>query len=315
MLKFIKHIFIFLIFSSLAYIILIIIWGDFSPFRKNLNYRIGISGHSYTRLKELKKTKDIDLLFLGSSHAYRGFDNRIFSKAGYSSFIMGSNSQTPIQTEFLLNRYLDSLNPKFVIFEVCPFVFSLDGIEASLVIISNDKINFKNVELAFNQNHLLIYNTLIYALYRDFIHHDKDKYSEEKIRKNDTYINGGFVEKELLFYKSEKIDKQEWSYSKELFESLENIVKTLKDRNIELILVQAPVTHDLYNSYTNNNDFDKEMRKYGDYYNFNEILQLNDTVDFQDYHHLNRFGVEVFNKEILKIVTLNNEKYNQEKVK
>jgi len=302
MLKFIKFIFIFLLFLSITYFIFVAIWGDYSPFRKNLNYRLGISGHTYTRLNRASKIKEVDLLFLGSSHAYRGFDNRIFLNEGYKSFILGSNSQTPIQTEFLLNRYLDSLNPKTVVFEVCPFVFSLDGVEASLVLLSNDKVNLETIKLALSQNHLMIYNTLFYSIYRNVVHHDREKYFEKPKIKNDFYIEGGFVERELMFYKSKKFEKIKWKYNKDFFDSLQHIVKILKDRNIEFILVQAPVTSDLYNSYINNDDFDREIKKYGDYYNFNEILYLNDTLHFQDYHHLNRKGVEEFNKSILNIL-------------
>ena len=49
----------------------------------NINYRIGSSGHMYSRLLEVKSYGRVDLLFLGSSHTYRGFDTRIFSKYGY----------------------------------------------------------------------------------------------------------------------------------------------------------------------------------------------------------------------------------------
>lgn len=300
--KFIKSTAIFLSFSSVLYIVLIIIWGEFSPLKMNLNYNIGIGGHTFSRLNELKTTKNVDILFLGSSHTYRGFDTRIFKEAGYKSYILGSNGQTPFQTEFLLNKYLDSLNPKTVIFEVCPFVFSMDGIEASLVLISHDNINFETIKSVFKQNHLKLYNTLIYAIYREILYDDKNKYTEKRKGNTDTYINGGFVEKELIFYESENFEKQKWVFDKNQFKSIQNIVNELNKKKIKLILVQAPVTSDLYYSYENNIAFDNEIRKYGDYYNFNEILKLNDTLHFFDFHHLNEYGVEIFNESMLNIL-------------
>jgi hypothetical protein len=279
--------------------VLIIIWGNFAPIKENLNYKLGSNGHTFTRLREIKKTKNIDILFLGSSHTYRGFDTRIFLKEGYSSFNMGTNSQTPIQTELLLNRYLDSLNPKIIVFEVCPFVFSLDGVESSIEIISNDDINFDSFKLAIKQNNLKIYNTLIYAIYREVIHKNKTTFTENKVRNNDRYINGGFVEIKLMFYKPKAIENKEWEYNKDQFHSFKNIITMLKKRNIDFILVQAPVTSDLYNSYENNDAFDQEMRKYGDYYNFNELIDLNDTIHFFDFHHLNKNGIKIFNDKII----------------
>ncbi len=303
MLKFIKNTFQFLIFTGFFYVVFLILWGDFAPIKKNLNYKIGPNGHTFTRLNELKNTKNIDLLFLGSSHTYRGFDTRIFNEAGYKSFNMGTNSQTPIQTEFLLNRYLDSLNPKIIVFEVCPFVFSLDGVESTLEIISNDNIEFETIKLALKQNHLKIYNTLIYAIYREIFHDDINNYSESRKRNNDTYVDGGFVELKLKFYKHKRFDKKMWEYNKDQFESFQNIIKMLSERNIELLLVQAPVTSDLYNSYENNEAFDEGMIKYGNYNNFNELIQLNDSIHFFDYHHMNKNGIKLFNKNILNILS------------
>lgn len=302
MLKFIKNIIVFCLASSILYVLFLILWGEFIPYKKNINYNLGIGGHTFTRLNDIKKAKNIDILFLGSSHAYRGFDTRVFSETGYNSIILGTNSQTPIQSEFLLNRYLDSLKPNLVIFEVCPYVFSMDGVEASLVLLSNDMIDFELIKMTLKQNHLKIYNTLIYGLYREIFHHDKENYSENRVRKKDTYYRGGFVEKDLVFYKKENIEKQKWNYNAVQFNSFRNIVNELKKRNIDLILIQAPVTTDLYNSYKNNQDFDYEIRKYGNYFNFNERIHLNDSIHFLDYHHLNKYGVEIFNKNLLKML-------------
>lgn len=300
--KFIISIFKFIFFIILFYIGFIILWGDLSPLKKNLNYKIGPGGHTYTRLKEVKNTKDVDLLFLGSSHTYRGFDTRIFNELGYKSFNLGTNSQTPIQTEFLLNRYLDSLNPKIIVFEVCPFVFSLDGVESTLEIISNDYINFETIKMALKQNHLKIYNTLIYGLYRETLYDDKNNYSESRERNNDTYIDGGFVEITHKPYRRHQFEQQKWKYNKDQFVSFKNIVDLIDRKKIKLVLIQAPVTSDLYNSYQNNNEFDLEMRKYGVYYNHNEMLQLNDTMHFFDFHHLNKNGIKIFNASLLDLL-------------
>jgi hypothetical protein len=120
--KFLKSITIFSLSTIGIYILLIIVWGEIAPdiLKKNMNYRIGSKGHMYSRIQELRETKNIDILFLGSSHSYRGFDTRIFSGNGYKSFNLGSSSQTHIQSNILLKRYIDQLIPKLVIYEVNP---------------------------------------------------------------------------------------------------------------------------------------------------------------------------------------------------
>jgi len=78
----------------------------------------------------------VDILFLGSSHSYRGFNPQYFS--GYKTFNLGSSAQTPIQTNLLLKRYLHQLNPKTIVYEVYPISLSIDGVESSSDIIAND---------------------------------------------------------------------------------------------------------------------------------------------------------------------------------
>lgn len=141
------------------------VWGSLMPsdLNKNLNYRRGASGYTYTRLHEVEKYKNVDILFLGSSHTYRGFDPRIFQLYGYSSFNIGTSSQTPLQTEVLLKKYIGHLKPSSVVFEVYPYVFSSDGVESSVDLIANDNIDKNTFLMAAKINNIKTYNTLLYA--------------------------------------------------------------------------------------------------------------------------------------------------------
>ena len=67
-------------------------------------------------------------------------------------------------------------------------------------------------------------------------------------------------------------------------------------------MVQAPVTKSLYQLYGNNPEFDKEMRSLGEYYNFNSLVSLNDSLHFYDPDHLNSDGVKIFNKALINTV-------------
>ncbi len=302
--KFIYSILKFFVFTAIIYLLLLIIWTNIFPtaFTKNINYRIGSFGFTYTRLKEAKETKNIDILFLGSSHTYRGFDTRIFKEAGFKTFNLGSSAQTPIQTELLLAKFLDSLKPKIIILEVSPMIFSLDGIESLLDIISNIDNDYKTIRFAIQQNHLKVYNTLLYSLYRELIFNEKYKYIEKKTKGVDTYINGGFVQKKMKFYKFLDLEKQQWTFNPKQLEAFKKIITIIAKKKIKVLLVQPPITKSLYNSYENTESFDNEMKKYGTYYNYNKILQLNDSLHFYDADHLNQNGVRVFNNAILKML-------------
>jgi len=301
--EFIKSLFAFIPFAFGIYVVLVCLWGDWAPdfLKKNLNYRVGSYGHMFTRIAEVKQTKDVDLLFLGSSHTYRGFDTRIFKQAGYNAFNLGSSSQTPIQTKILLERYLTTLNPDTVIYEVYPGTFSSDGVESSLDLIANDNNDLATLKMAFKINHIKTYNTLIYGFYRD-IFNKNASFSEPTAKDGDQYVSGGYVEKNMSYYKPATPVPNKWRLETQQLRIFEDILDLLKAKNIPVILVQAPVTASEYAAYANNDEVDKILSSYGVYYNFNGLPALNDSLHFYDAHHLNQAGVEIFNRELIERV-------------
>ena len=309
--NFISNTVLFLLFLSIFYSTFLIIWVHYAPsrFKPNIIYNMGSYGFMYSRLSEIKNYENTNILFLGSSHAYRGIDTRIFLDNGLKSFNLGSSSQTPLQTKVLLKRYLERLNPKLVIYEVYPETFTIDGVESSLDIIANDKNDLHSIEMALKINNIKIYNTLIYCFTRDLLGLD-NSFSVPKIIGNEKYISGGYVEKELSFYKASEFEKKEISLRDYQLVSFLEIVKMIKNKNIELIFVYAPIPKVNYQRYSNNHYFDSVMSTYSKFYNFNEIIDLNDSLHFFDSHHLNQNGVKIFNNKLIELLDINKSRTN-----
>lgn len=240
-------------FALVTYAGLVILWGNMfeeQACKKNLSYKTANYGHQFSRMQEIKTAKNVDLLFLGSSHTYRGFDTRIFRREGWNAYNLGSSSQSHIQTELLLRRYLKNLNPKFIVYEVYPGLFTVDGIESSLNLLGNDDIDLETVKTAFQLNHLKVYNTLIYGIYADLTNQHEG--IVEAPRKNlDTYIIGGYVQRDLTFYWRQMHPTATWELRKDQLHAFENSLEIIKNQNIPYLLVQAPVTENYFNSYTN----------------------------------------------------------------
>jgi hypothetical protein len=106
----------------------------------------------------------------------------------------------------------------------------------------------------------------------------------------------------MAFFRHQSYQKNEWKFNDKQFESFKEIVALLKKKQIPFILVNQPITPDLYQSYSNNADFDSAMKNYAKYYNFNEILKLDDSLHFYDSNHLNQNGVVVYDQEIAQIL-------------
>ncbi len=301
--KFIAHTTVFLLFASVSYVLFLNVWYRFTPpeLTPNINYAIGAYGHLFSRISELENYGEVDILFLGSSHTYRGFDTRIFLKNGYKTFNLGSSAQTPVQTKVLVDRYLDRLNPKLVIYEVFPPTFMSDGVESSLDVISNDENDLHTLRMAFEINNIKTYNTLIYGLTRDWLGLN-ESFTEPSTIGGDTYVSGGFVEKEIGYFHPKKFRKRKINLRDYQLEAFSDIVETVKGQGIELMLVYAPITKVNYESFVNTDDFDEIMKSYSGYYNFNEMISLDDSSHFYNAHHLNQLGVELFNEKLIGLL-------------
>ena len=290
----ITAIIILIVFSYSSYVV---VWGlNFPDDSPNIVYK-RIGGSSGFRLNELEKRRNLDVLITGSSHAYRGIDSRYFEQKGIRTFNMGSSSQTPIQTKWLLNKHLDKLNPKLVILEVDPSIFCSDGIESSLDIISNYPKVIQTFPLAWK--HLKTLNTYIFSLYHQLFIKDKPK-----IQWRDTYHTGGYVERKLSYYNVEKFETDSWNFNTELFKEFDQIIELLQKRNIEFVLVQAPLSPDYYFSHSNNEEFDQIMEKQGTYYNYNQLMKWDNTKHFYDKQHLNTIGARRLTAALLQLKEL-----------
>lgn len=295
--KFIIKLFAFFLFGFIAYTSLIFLWGSVfhSRMNKNMNFKIGSNGHLYSRLGEINKYKNIDILFIGSSHAYRGFDPRIFRKHGIKTFNLGSSSQTPLQTKILLERYLNKLNPKLIVYEVYPATFEIDGVESGIDLISNANISFDFLGMAYKLNHIKVYNTLLFSFINQMLGL-RSGFSEKLNKGKDLYIPGGYVERMDTLISDNKMTKSKfWNLDPNSLAEFEDIMKMIKLKSQKYILVQTPVTQNLFDSYKNNTQTDNYFMKKGAFINFNEILDL-DNNNFYDDNHLNKNGVAVFNE-------------------
>lgn len=309
---FIKRSLLFLLFTVFFYVTVLLLWAIFMPSfvkyaKPNLITTGSINGHMYTRLNEVKSVYNVDILFLGSSHVYRGFDPRIFKESGYSSFNLGSSGQTPMQALVLLKRYLDKLNPKLLVLEVCPLSFSSDGVESTADIIASEKNDKHSLRMALSVNHLKIYNTLIYRFICDIFSLNKN-FKEPIIKGADTYVSGGFVEKQLSYYSPVARPNTKPVIIPEQLEAFNECLNMVSKKHIPVILIYVSIAPSEYKRYTNSQEFDlrmnqfSAMNQYLKYYNFNKIISLDDSLHFYDAHHLNQGGVEIVNKKLIELI-------------
>lgn len=303
--KFISTLLRFILITIASYVILILVWGFFAPhkFRNNLNLPNNY-GYLGDRLINARNVKDVDILFLGPSTTYRGFDPRIFENSGYKIFVFGSSAQTPKQTNLILKHYLDSLNPKLVVYDVYPAVFNSDGIEPTLdFIMHNEEIN-ETFPLLWKNFNIKVVNAFIFKGFASLLTLNVPGDLERVME--DTYIEGGYVEKELRYNdNSSQIYSSKWNLRQDQINEFEKNINILKNHKIPYLLIRLPLTNLNYNSKENNSYVDSLFSSKGQFVNFQDKIELSDSLDFIDKTHLNQNGVKKFNRNFIKCINKN----------
>lgn len=301
--KFGLKLFLFFAFAFLVYCGFVILVGELgdAKLKKNLVYAKGQRGHTYSRLRDAEKVKNPDILIFGTSLAFKGYDTRILDANGISAFNLGTAGETPVQTEFMIRRYLKKIDPEYVIYEVNAEWFTTGRIESALDIISNlPYIDWKTVKMAVRMNKVRVYNNLIYSFYKAQLAPD-DGFVEPVRKKADLYIpGGGFVETQIMHNHPVEISPRKLYFSEKQKRAFERSLDYMDDLGVKYILVMSPITNHRYNAFENTKEIDEYFSSKGTYKNFNYIEELDDSLDFGDSRHLNQNGVVIFDREVIK---------------
>lgn len=296
--RFLIRILVFLVVYVILHILVVCVTGPYVSY-----YRIETGGHTFSRMKEIPEYKNPDILFLGSSHAYRGFDPRIFDREGIGTFNLGSSSQTPLQTEVLLKKYLDEIHPSFIVFDVYPVVFQLDGIESTADLISCDHIDVELCKLAINTGNLKVINTLIYGMYQEYVRGIRNTFQEKKVVDGDLYVSGGYVERlaDSSYVPNGFIEPQILEIHADQLRAFGRCIQMIQERKIPYLLVEAPLPESTYLSMVNHEAFRETMSSFGTYIDFNDLMHLDDSC-FYDANHLTQRGVELYDEDLIRVV-------------
>lgn len=88
-------------------------------------------GVTWKTFAEFGRDQKHDVIFIGSSHALRGYDPSVFNRAGISAFNLGSSSQAPMNTYYIIKHYLDSINTGLLIIDAYSGSFRSNSLEST----------------------------------------------------------------------------------------------------------------------------------------------------------------------------------------
>ena len=235
-----------------------------------------------------------DAIVLGSSHAYRGYDPRIFEEAGTTLFNAGTSSQNAKGSLVLYNEYLRDRSDVFIL-DIYDPVFELEGTESNMRLIQNVPTN--EAALALVQQEFKIY-TLNALAVRLASLNVKDE------APNTDYIKNGFCEKKGILYAVEPLNDSVFDENDEMFMAFEKMIKQMQADGKRIVLC----SHPLPQSPGLRNYHDKFLARFSPliqrlgvpYIDLTYYTEGFGVNEFADISHLNQQGVEFYNQLLLQ---------------
>ena len=276
-------------------------------------------GFTLQRFQDIENYRDVDIVFLGSSHCYRTFDTRIYEEYGLKTFNMGTTGQTPLNTYYLLKYYFDQLNPKLVIFDINYRVIDRDGLESFYDLSQNIEYFPEMMDMAFAIKSFHAINGAVSKWILD-VTGTAPKFRQRE-RKQDSYVAGGYVEfnsdtsSAAKSYETKPVSRKISKHKprtvvplKEQLDYIAKVVHFVKNKNARIVLITKPEPPENLKVIAN---YDEVSRQIADlalrinvsYIDFNHVpLPLNAREHFYDKEYLSPAGVQVFNPVLIEML-------------
>jgi hypothetical protein len=235
-----------------------------------------------------------DAIVLGSSHAYRGYDPRIFREAGITLFNAGTSSQNAKGSFVLYNEYLRSRSDVFIL-DIYDPVFELEGTESNMRLIQNVPTNEAAVALVHQEFKIYTINAIAVRI---------ASLNPIDEAPNNDYVNNGFCEKKGILYAVEPLNDSVFDANEEMFNAFEKMVKQMQADGKRIVLC----SHPLPKSPGLRNYHDKFLSRFNPliqnlglaYIDLTYYTEGFGVNEFADLSHLNQQGVVLYNRILLE---------------
>lgn len=315
--RFLLHSLFWVVFSLPVYIVFICLAGSWLPAWAVKNIAMpSFFPYAFTgtKMKEAETYGPVDILFVGPSTTDYALDVEQLTAAGFRIFNWATQAQSPVQTHYVLKRYLPILKPKLVIYDIAPFTtgdWMLRG-DATLNLLLHLYPDWALLKMALQERYVLGLNTWLF--YR-FSPHGK---ALDRDARNYPfplrYVPGGGQRIPIHHF---AVPATPHPPDGNFFDPLQKQkfiknVEMLKEQDIPFVFITVPTTTYHYREVLRQADFEAVLRSFGEYYNFNEIMELDDTFHFADQMHLNTIGSEVFTRTLMDVLQLKERLFSED---
>jgi hypothetical protein len=252
-------------------------------------------GQEMQMLRDLTSNQTkYDAIVLGSSHAYRGYDPRIFEQSGISLFNAGTSSQNAKGSLVLYNEFLKDRSDVFIL-DIYDPVFELEGTESNMRLIQNVPTDQAAVRLVEQEFKMYTVNALAVRM---------ASFNPIDEAPNNDYVKNGFCEKKGILYAVEPLSDSVFDANEKMFEAFETMVKQMQAEGKRIVLCSHPLPaspglHNYHDKFLSR--FNPLIERLGvPYIDFTYYAEGFGINEFADISHLNQQGVELYNRLLLQ---------------
>lgn len=298
--RFITRLFAFTLSASIVYLV---VFGILYMVRANnvpLVFRatqgqVFEGGITYKKFRDFNPTEKYDVIVLGSSHAYRGYDPEIFNQYGLSMYNLGSSNQSIMASYFIASNYINRHNCKTVILDVYDRVFKQESIEPLSDIIQNITSEKVARQIAFASKDIRAVNMLTLRFYNKF---------SVPLNIDTLGIDRGFIPYTTQLSLPDRPKELEYATNKKSLRFFKKLIAYLHQQGIKVIITEHPLplvysitkeNHELFKA-----DIIPIMSTYKvPFYDYLYDSSMTGIQYFSDENHLSLRGIKKYNNKLL----------------
>jgi hypothetical protein len=242
--------------------------------------------------------QDWDVLVVGSSHAYRGYDPRIFEGVGQRLYNFGSGYQNPIASYAILKHVAQLDAGTLVVIDLYDNTFVGDGVGCFSRLLANAPNHDFAQEILLNAPDIRVMNSYFGYLFT------KPNLLESPLKEG--YVKNGFsssADSSMIQLDTLSQGVDNLKFDKRYLHYLHCIIDLARSRGAHVVFASHPVpqtpinrtTHRQFVSYIS----DLLAKDKVPYFDLSADLRFHPRHHFMDQNHLNQSGVEMYNAMLL----------------
>jgi hypothetical protein len=255
-------------------------------------------GLTYKKFVEFDRNKKYDIIVLGSSHAYRGYDPQIFGSYGYEIYNLGSSAQGVLASYIIAKHNIKKENCKTVIIDLYDRIFKISSIESLSDITQNISSDKAALDLCLHSKDLRAVNMFTLRMFNKM---------DAPLNPDTVNIDRGFqASKSQLVLPGEPKDL-DYVRNEKTLAYFAKLIQYLHHEGIQVILAEHPLPEVYTISDLKHENFVRDIRNITDQYNIPWFDLVKDSTMagiqyYADENHLNYKGVVKYNHKLIGLM-------------